>query len=590
MDIVFLSVILLVGFALLIGQVFRYEITSLLIIFALPVFRVLSPAEALSGFANEATVTVAALLILSEGLTRTGAIDYITRPATAVRSKNPRVLLLVVAAISAIPSAFLNNTAIVIMLIPVVLKICQRNHVLASKLMIPLSYFTILGGMLTIMGTSTNVLVHSLYKQAGGAGFGMFEFTRLGACFLLVGGAFMLLFGNRLLPERKVLSQLLEPQHRSRFVTEIIVPDKSRLSGNTLKGVLSGLEDVRVLEHVRDEEVQLAPPLETEIESGDTLLVEGTPRAIHKLLEKQGLDLATAVADSQRVRISQMDLQIVEAVVTPNSTFNNFRLSEVGLNRHYGIKVLAVQRMGRHIHERLREMKLQVGDVLLVQGEESALYELQATGDALLVEGVEATLHIPRKAPIAIAVIACVVVGATLGWLPISVAAVGGAAAMMLFGCLRVREAFRSLDASVLLLIAATIPLGIAMEKTGMAEIIARFLIGVAGGYGPVALVSTMYILSNILTEFLSNNAVAALMVPIVMQISHSLGIDAKPLLIAVMFAASAAFSTPIGYQTHLMVMGPGGYFFRDYLKIGVALDILLWIAATLLIPKFFPF
>jgi di/tricarboxylate transporter len=246
--------------------------------------------------------------------------------------------------------------------------------------------------------------------------------------------------------------------------------------------------------------------------------------------------------------------------------------------------------MGRHLHERLREMKLQVGDVLLVQGEESALFELQGTGDVLLIEGVGKTLHIPRKAPLAIAVIAGVVVCATLGWLPISVAAVGGAAAMLLFGCLRVREGFRSLDASVLLLIAATIPLGVAMEKTGMAAMIARFLVGVAGGFGPVALVGTVYLLANILTEFLSNNAVAALMVPIVLQISQAMGIDPKPLLIAVMFAASAAFSMPIGYQTHLMVMGPGGYHFRDYLKVGVALDILLWITATILIPKFFPF
>lgn len=590
MDIFLLSIILIAGFALLVTQVIRYEVVALLVIFALPAVGVLSPVEALSGLANEATVTVAAMFILSAGLTRTGAIDYVTRKATRVRVKSPQVLLLMIAALAAFPSAFLNNTAVVIMLIPVVLKVCQQNQVLASKLMIPLSYFTILGGTLTLVGTSTNILVHSLYRQAGGEGFGMFEFTKMGLCYLAVGATFVILFGDRLLPKRKVLSQLLERQHRSRFVTEIIVPDKSKLAGSTLQSVLAKLEDVRVIEHVRGEDVQLGPPPDTELESGDTLLVEGTPRAIHALLEKQGLDLATAVADAQRVRISQMDLQIVEAVITPNSSFFNLKIAEIGLNRMYGIKVLAVQRRGRHLHERLREMKLQVGDVLLVQGEESALYELQATGSVLLIEGVEKTLRVPRRAPLAVLIMVLVVVGAAFGWLPISVFAIGGAAVMMLTRCLRVREAIRALDASVLLLIAATIPMGMAMQKTGMADAIARSFIGVAGGYGPVVMVGAVYLFTTMFTEFLSNNAVAVLVTPIVIEIARSAGIDPKPLLVAVAFGASACFATPIGYQTNLLVMGPGGYFFRDYLRIGLAMDIMLWLTGTLLIPIFFPF
>jgi di/tricarboxylate transporter len=500
------------------------------------------------------------------------------------------MLLLVIAGLAALPSAFLNNTAVVIMLIPVVLKLSQRNQIPVSKLMIPLSYFTILGGTLTLVGTSTNILVHSLYRQAGGEGFGMFEFTRMGLCYLLIGVTLIVIFGDRLLPKRKVLSQLLERQHRSRFVTEIIVPDKSKLAGNTLKSVLSGLDDVRVIEHVRGEDVQLGPPLEIEMESGDTLLIEGTPRAIHTLLERQGLDLATAVADLQRVRMSQLDLQIVEAVITPNSSFFNLRISEIGLNRLYGIKVLAVQRMGRHIHERLREMKLLVGDVLLVQGEESSLYELQATGDVLLIEGVERTLHVPRRAPLALVIMAGVIVCAAFRWMPISVLALGGAAAMMLTRCLRVREAIRALDSSVLLLIAATIPAGLAMQKTGMADVIARWVIGLAGGFGPVALVGAVYLFTTLFTEFLSNNAVAVLVTPIVIEIARGAGIDPKPLLVAVAFGASACFATPIGYQTNLLVMGPGGYMFRDYLRIGLAMDVIMWLTGMLLIPIFFPF
>jgi di/tricarboxylate transporter len=589
MDILLLTVILLGGFWLLVRGVFRYEVTALLIVFALAATGLLKPAEALSGFANEATITVAAMFVLSAGLSRTGAIEYVTRAATRVRIRSTRVLLLVLVGLAAIPSAFLNNTAVVIVLIPVVLKICQRNNVSASKLMIPLSYFTILGGTLTLMGTSTNILVHSLHQEAGGTGFGMFEFTRMGVCYLLIGVVFILVAGPKLLPERKVLSQLLEPQHRSRFVTEIVVPEGSRLAGNSLGAVLSGLDDVKVIEHIRGEAVEIGPPPAIEIEAGDTLLVEGSPRAIHWLLGREGLDLATAVADSQRVRISQMDLQIVEAVVTPTSSFFNQRLAELGLNRLYGIKVLAVQRRGRHIHARLREMKLQVGDVLLVQGEESALRELQNTGDVLLIEGVEKTLRVARRVPIAILVMVCVVLGAAFQWLPISVLAIGGAAAMLVFKCLRVREAIRSLESSVLLLIAATIPVGLAMERTGMAEIVARWVIGAAGGLGPIALVSAVYFFAMVFTEFLSNNAVAVLATPIVLEMARESGIDPKPLLVAVAFGASACFATPIGYQTNLLVMGPGGYYFRDYMRMGIALDLVLWVAASFLIPCFWP-
>jgi len=589
MDILLLTLIFVGGFALLVSGVLRYEITALLILFALPAAGLLKPAEALSGFANEAMITVAAMFIMSAGLSRTGAIEYVTRAATRTRIRSTRVLLLVLIGLAAIPSAFLNNTAVVIVLIPVVLKLCQRNEIPASKLMIPLSYFTILGGTLTLMGTSTNILVHSLHREAGGSGFGMFEFTKMGVCYLLVGAVFILVAAPKLLPERRVLSQLLEPQHRSRFVTEIVVPEGSRLAGNTLRGVLSGLDDVRIIEHVRGEEVEIGPAPDFELAPGDTLLVEGSPRAIHALLGKEGLDLATAVADAQRVRISQMDLQIVEAVVTPTSSFFSQKLAELGLNRLYGIKVLAVQRGGRHIHARLREMTIHVGDVLLVQGEESSLHELQNTGDVLLIEGVEKTLHVARRAPVAILIMVSVVLGAAFQWLPISILAVGGAAAMMLFKCLRVREAIRSLESSVLLLIAATIPIGLAMEKTGMAEIVARWIIGAAGGLGPVALVSAVYLFTMVFTEFLSNNAVAVLATPIVLEMARNTGVDPKPLLIAVTFGASACFATPIGYQTNLLVMGPGGYYFRDYMRIGIALDLVLWVAATVLIPIFWP-
>jgi di/tricarboxylate transporter len=589
MDLLLLSIVLAATVLLLVTQWLRIEVAALLIIVALPALGLLSPTEALSGFANEATITVAAMFIISAGLVRTGTLDYVAGLTERLNVRKPRVLLMVVGLLAAIPSAFLNNTAIVIMLIPVVLRLCHKYDVMPSKLMIPMSYFAILGGTVTLVGTSTNILVHTLDQQAGGPGFGMFEFAPMGLCYLGLGGAFLLLFSNRLLPERKVLSQLLEPQHRSYFLTEIVVPGQSGLVGSTIGQLLSRVENAHIVELVRGDDVRLGPDRSTTIEGGDSLLIEASPKAIAALLEKENVDLASAVADSERVKISRLDLFMVEAVVTPNSPLRGQHLSEIGLNRHYGIKVIAVQRMGRHLYVRLREMRIQVGDVLLIQGEEEALMELQSSGSTLIIEGVDQTIRFSTKAPIAIGILAGVVVLAAVGQLPISLVALGGAGLMLLTGCLRFEGATRSLDVSVLLILAAALPLGLAMQKTGLAEQVARGAVGFAGDFGPVALVGAVYLVTSILTGFLSNAATAVLLAPVVLQIAAETGFNPKPLLVAVAFGASASFFTPIGYQTNLIVMGPGGYLFRDYLRIGIALNLILWLAATFLIPVFWP-
>jgi di/tricarboxylate transporter len=590
MQLVLLSLILVLAIGLFVTQAVRIEITSLLIIFLLVVAGILNPDEALSGFSNEATITVGAMFVLSAGLVRTGVLDYVSAVLARLAGTSRIRLLLVLGLIVGIFSAFVNNTPVVVMMIPVTLTLCRRFRLPPSKMLIPLSYFSILGGTCTLIGTSTNILVHSLHRDAGGSGFGLFEFTAMGLCQLLIGGTYVLLASGRLLPERMSLSHMLDRRDRSSFVTELTVPEGSPLIGQSMGEFSSGSPGVRVLELIRDEQVSFAPAAAMLIEAGDTLLIEAGAQDIHTLTSGSNVQYASVVEDNERVSISRLDVITAEAVILPNSTYLDRQLREIGLNRTYGIKVLAVRRLGRHHQYQLRNMTLRVGDVLLIQGDARALHALQESGNALLIEGVGEHWTFPQRAPMALAIMAAVVLLASFDVLPISLLALGGAAAMLLCRCLPVAEATRSLESSVLLLLAGTIPLGLAMQKTGMATGIAHWVLGYTGQFGPIVLVSSFYLLTSLFTECLSNNATAVLLTPIALGVAAEAGIDPKPLLVAVAFGASASFATPIGYQTNTMVMGPGGYLFRDYLKVGTPLNLVLWASASVLIPVFFSF
>jgi di/tricarboxylate transporter len=586
---VLVSILILATLTLLITQVVRIEITAIAMVVILGASGALSPTEALSGFSSPATVTVAAMLVLSAGLKRAGVVDYIGAFLAGRSHGNTTTLLAVIAFPTALLSAFINNTAVVALMIPVVLTLTRRFRTTPSKLLLPISYLSILGGTCTLVGTSTNILVDSLYRQAGGPGFGMFEFTRLGVIYLLIGGTYAVMIASRVLPERTALSQFLDTDTPGHFVTEVTVPEGSGFVGRRLADIFGNSDDVRVLELIRDEDATLRPELDTELRVDDLLLIEGTARTIHDMINQRRVVSGTAVSDTERVPISRIDLRMVEAVITPNSRFLYRKVRDLGLSRRLGIHVLAVRRLGRHHQYNLRDLQLLTGDVLLLQGEQRSLHGLQEEGDVLLVEGVEHTLTFPRKAPVALGILVAVVALAALKLAPIVILALAGVAAMLVTGCLTLTRATRALDSSVLFLLAGVIPLGLAMERTGLASSIASVVGEVAGAHGPVVLIGTFYLLTSFLTEFLSNNAAAVFFTPICLGVAANLGIDPKPLLIAVTFGASASFSTPIGYQTNTMVMGPGGYRFRDYLRAGIPLNLIMWCTATLLIPIFWP-
>jgi len=581
-------VVLGLAVALYATQAVRIEVTSLGVIVALVVLGILSPEQALSGFSNPATVTVICMLVMSAGLQRAGVVDYVSSALARLGDGGLIRLVAVLSLPTAAFSAFMNNTPVVALMIPVALVLAKRGGHAPSQVLLPLSYASILGGTCTLFGTSTNILIHEIYVSSGGPGIGVFDLAPLGLILVGVGSIYLLL-GARFLPRRIALSELLSAQSPGRFVAEVDLPGESRHVGRTIEHAFPKELDVSVLEVVRDEEAHLKPEPDFTLAAGDSIYLEGEARAVHRLLSDPGLAAGTAVEDDKRVKISRVDLRIAEAVVRPNSRFIYRRIRALGLSRRYGIQVLGVRRLGRHHQQNLREMRLRAGDVLLVQGEPSSLRLLQEEGDVLLVEGVEAQLTFPKRAPVALGTLAAVVALATLGAAPIAVVSLAGVATLLATRCIDVRDALRAIDPTVLLLLAGAFPLGLAMQETGLAADLAHRFAGAMGSTSPHVFLGGVYLFTSVLTALLSNNATAVLLTPIVLSLSREMGFEPLPFLMAVLFGASACFATPMGYQTNALVMGPGGYRFRDYLAFGLPLNLILAAVCAVLIPIFWP-
>ncbi|MEM7230580.1 MAG: SLC13 family permease [Planctomycetota bacterium] len=599
-----LGVLIVGAMALYVGQWISTESTSILLIALLALTGILNADEALSGFSNSATVTVGAMFVLSSGLLRTGALEFLALKLAEYSQGQPRRILLLLFLVVPPASAFVNNTPVVVMLLPVVLSICRQFDIKPSKLLIPLSFFSILGGTCTLLGTSTNILVSDRYREfaeqtqnaAIGAfavrdGFELFDFTPLGLAYLVIGSAFLVFFSNRLLPDRSSLSVLLHPERKADFVTEVVIPGDSPLVGKKVSEAFEG-SPVRMLELMKGEEILLEYAAREEcLEPENSLIVEGTPQEINDFLGVSGTDLTSVIEDDARVPMRTFELVIAEAVILPDSNFEGLTVAELGLNRRFGVKVMAVQRKGRHHRYRIRAMRLNAGDVLLIQADATGLNALRESDGILVVEGIDRTLVRPKKAPVAISVLLGLVALAVANpWgIPLVIIALLAAVSLIVTRCIRADEASRSLDWSVLLLLAATIPLGVALEKTGLAAAIVDGIVMLVGGAHPVVFLSAFYLLTSLLSGVLSNNAVAVLLVPIAMSLAEQMDLNHEALLMAICFGASASFITPIGYQTNAIVMGPGGYTFKDYLKIGIPMNILMWITATIFIPLFWP-
>ncbi|MFC5367300.1 SLC13 family permease [Salinirubrum litoreum] len=550
-------------------------------------------AQGLSGFANAATLTVLAMFVLSEGVQRTGIIQLLGAKISEITEDDETRQLGATIGVVAPISGFINNTAAVAILLPMVTDLAERGGTSPSKLLLPLSYASMFGGMLTLIGTSTNILASELSADLLGRPFGMFEFTALGVVVSVVGVVYLMTVGRRITPERiKPQVDLTEEFEMGNYLTEVVVREDSPLVGQRVGPALSETEfDVDLLQLIRGDRVFLEPLGPKEIQAGDVFALRTDRDTLVELLDVEGLDLLPVRVDEAELEVADEGQNLVEVVVAPGASLVGESLTSVRFRQRYDATVLALRRGGELIRRRMDNIRLRVGDTLLVQATEGSIERLDANRDFIVAQRVERRDFRRSRIFVAIGIVVAVVGLAALNVMPIVVSALAGGLAMVLTGCLKPGEVYDAVQWDVIFLLAGVIPLGIAMQETGAAALVAEFVVASAASLPLVAVLGLFYVVTALLTNIISNNASVVLMIPVAVEAARDPAVGADPFsfIMAVTFAASTAFMTPVGYQTNLFVYGPGGYRFTDYLRVGAPLQLVFAIVTTLGIMVFFP-
>jgi len=582
------------------------EVTSLAVICILMVFfhwvpildhqgyNLMDAKHILLGFANPALLTVLALLVVGQGMVRTGVLDRGAKWVLWAGRGNPAFSILVTLLVVLFVSAFLNNIPVVVIFIPIMQGLAEKFSQSPSRLMMPLSFAAVLGGMTTLIGSGTNLLVSSALIGMGEEPFGFFDFTIPGAIMALAGLVFIILVVPRLLPNRAPMVDSLIQGAGKQFIAQITVTRDSHLIGKeSVGGMFPGLKDMTVRMVHRGEEAILPPFEDVVLEPGDVLVVAATRQALTKALEKDpallmpDLGDGDAAVDEGQPWMSG-DRTLAEVMVAPASRMAGQTLKMIGFRYKTRCIVLGIQRRSRMIRTQMTDIRLAPGDVLLVKGQPEDVAALRNNRDVVLLEWSASELPALDRARRASLIFLAVVVSAASGLLPIVVAALTGAAAMIAVGVLNIRQASRAIDSKIATMIPAALALGAAMHQTGGATYIAHHLIVALDGAGPTVILSAFFLLTAVLTNVIGAKAIAVLFAPIAVDIARQIGVDPMVFAVALVFAANCAFATPIGYQTSLLVMGPGHYTFADFIKGGAPLVVFMWLVFTLMAPWYY--
>jgi len=569
-------------FVLFVREVFPPEVTAMAGAAVMLTGGVLPVDDVLVAFSNPAPWTIAAMFILSGGLVRTGVLANISRLITRHGALHPALVVASFAGMVVFASAFMNNTPIVVVLIPVAVQLAQTMGQAPSKLLIPLSYLAIMGGLCTLIGTSTNLLVDGVARSAGLQPFTLFEITPLGICLAVIGLIYLRIAVPSLLPNRDSMVDLLGTRKRMKFFTEVVVPEGSPLIAAKVMDVqMFHREGMRVIDVLRGEESLRRQFPEVALQEGDRVVLR---TEMNELLGLKDSNQVTLVD-----RVGSKRTTTVEALISPDCKLVGRSLGSLRLRRRYGVYPLAVHRRNQNIGRQLDEVVVRVGDTLLLEGAHEDIRRLAADVD--LVDIAEPTERPYRRdrAPLMVAVLVAVVGLSAMNVAPIHVLALLGVVVVLLTGILDAEEAFSYIDARLMALIFSMLGIGIALDRSGAVQLIVDAISPSLRGMSPWVTLACIYALTTVLTEVVTNNAVAVVVTPIAIALGQNLGIDPRPLVVAVMVGASASFATPIGYQTNTLVYGPGGYRFTDFMRIGIPMNLVFGISTCLLIPLFWP-
>ncbi|NCQ68389.1 MAG: SLC13 family permease [Microcystis aeruginosa L111-01] len=586
--------VLVVALVAFVAEWLPVDLTALCVAIVLILLGLVTPEEGIAGFSNSATVTVMAMFVLSAGITRTGVIQVIRDRLLVWGGKNPHQQVFVLGALVGPISAFINNTAVVAIFLPIVEDWCKKQKISPSKLLIPLSYATVLAGMITVVGTSTNILASGISAKLGYGEFSLFQFTALGLVTFLAGLLYLTIFAPKLLPDRKSSTgEFLEDDYGSKvYLSEVIITPRSNLIGQTLSQ--SGLQrkfNFDVLELIRNK-VHLSQPLADKVlNAGDILIVHSSREELLKIKDERGLEIFADVKfhkEDIESTITTGEEKLAEVLILSNSRLIGTTLKDLKFRQRYNATVLAIRRGSELLQGRLGKIPLKFGDLLLVQGPKQSFIGLQTTRELLVLEEKEIESLRQDKGIIALMITLLVIIIAAFDIQPILVTSLVGVVLMVITGCLKPGEVYGSIRWDIIFLLAGLIPLGTAMDNSGTTKWLADNLVAIGGNLSGFWILVFFYLITSVLTEILSNNAAVVLMIPVAVEVAKTLGLNPLAFMYAVTFAASNSYLTPIGYQTNTMVYAPGGYKFLDFTRLGAPLNLILTILTPSLIVLFY--
>ncbi|MFW5793616.1 MAG: SLC13 family permease [Bacteroidota bacterium] len=587
-------VILVIAVVLFATEKLPVDLVALLIMALLIVLGIVTPEQGVSGFSNSATITVASMFILSSALFRSGAVVKLGLLMAGLFKYSFWLGIFCLMIVVGIVSAFINNTPVVAIFIPILASAAAKNNMPLAKMLMPLSFASMFGGVCTLIGTSTNILVSGIAAEHGLEPFGMFEMSKLGIIFFVAGIAYMMLVGIHLIPKRKSETDLVMKFGMGEYLTEIVLMENAPSVGKAIKdSPLNKKLEIDIFEIKRYGQKFFMPSDTMVLEKGDVLKVRCNVEKIRTLQEREGIELKSNL--KMQNDIESEDSILIEAVIAPNSDFEGKTIKQIDFKNSYGAIVLAIRHRGEVMRENVANTVLRAGDTLLIEAQTEQFYylkqlELKGKNTFLIVTQVGLPKFKKEKIFTVVFTMLSIIVLASLNILPIMVAALLGCVFLVISGSISMEEAYQAIDWKVIFLLAGAMSLGVAMDESGTANMISLKLVSFAGDLGPVVIVSALFIITSFLTGIMSNNASAVLLTPIAIATAVSMDVDARPFLMAITFAASSSFMTPVGYQTNTMIYGAGNYRFADFLKVGTPLNIIFWIIATFMIPILFPF